>query len=507
MALSANQLEILIKARDNASVVVSKVNKNMQKLGSAARKVGSAMTSAFGSVLKSIVSLKSGFITLAGAAGLGYAINRTYEYIDALGKTSRRLGVTTDDLQRLQYAAKLSGIEQNTLEMALQRFTRRAAEAGKGTGEAKDALAQMGIQLKDNNGNMRSTESLLGDVADAFSKVQDPSERLRLAFKLFDSEGTAMVEMLGGGKVGLQNMTTEAERLGVVLSENTIAGVERANNALSAMGSSLGGVWNKLTASLAPALEAFGQYWATFVSNFSAQIQPAIDWINTNLQNMATDLDGAAEMGAKWGAIVRDWIIKVVEKLRNLSTDTSSVFGKWEEFYKWATTDGKSMWNSLKTGAEAVSTAINDIKGAMKGVIDFYKKYQGIINVAAGAIAGAKVGSIGGVAGAAIGAVVGGAGAYAATRASGGGVMGGNSYLVGENGPEVFTPSKTGNISNNTGGTTVVNNIYTSATSHGINNALASRGDSSTRAVRVGMNVSNARNDSGYGNLSAVRTR
>ena len=29
--------------------------------------------------------------------------------------------------------------------MALQRFTRRAAEAAQGTGEAKDALAQMGI--------------------------------------------------------------------------------------------------------------------------------------------------------------------------------------------------------------------------------------------------------------------------------------------------------------------------------------------------------------------------
>jgi hypothetical protein len=51
--------------------------------------------------------------------------------------------------------------------MALQRFTRRAAEAAHGTGEAKDALAQMGIALRDQSGNLRRSEDLLG--TDAFA--------------------------------------------------------------------------------------------------------------------------------------------------------------------------------------------------------------------------------------------------------------------------------------------------------------------------------------------------
>jgi hypothetical protein len=76
--------------------------------------------------------------------------------------------------------------------MALQRFTRRAAEAAQGTGEAKDALAQLGIALGDQSGNLRQSEDLLGDVADAFARIEDPAERMRLAFKLFDSEGVAL---------------------------------------------------------------------------------------------------------------------------------------------------------------------------------------------------------------------------------------------------------------------------------------------------------------------------
>jgi hypothetical protein len=42
--------------------------------------------------------------------------------------------------------------------MALQRFTRRTAEAAQGTGEAKDALAQLGIALRDQDGHLRQSE-------------------------------------------------------------------------------------------------------------------------------------------------------------------------------------------------------------------------------------------------------------------------------------------------------------------------------------------------------------
>jgi hypothetical protein len=75
-----------------------------------------------------------------------------------------------------------SGVEQQTLDMALQRLTCRVAEAANGTGEAKDALAQMGIALRDQSGNLRRSEDLLGDVADAFARIEDPAERVRLAF-------------------------------------------------------------------------------------------------------------------------------------------------------------------------------------------------------------------------------------------------------------------------------------------------------------------------------------
>jgi hypothetical protein len=148
--------------------------------------------------------LRAGIRTLGGAlagvttvGGLAALVNNSISAADAIGRTAHTIGVGVEALQELRFAAKASGVEQQTLDMALQRFTRRTAEAAQGTGEAKDALAQMGIALRDQDGHLRRSEDLLADVADAFARIEDPADRVRLAFKLFDSEGGAMIESCG----------------------------------------------------------------------------------------------------------------------------------------------------------------------------------------------------------------------------------------------------------------------------------------------------------------------
>ena len=119
--------------------------------------------------------------------------------------------------------------------MALQRFTRRTAEAAQGTGEAKDAFAQLGIALRDQSGNLRGSEDLLGDVADAFARIEDPAERVRLAFKLFHFEGVALVNLLRGGSDALEQMRGRARDLGIVLDEHLVRDAERARTELDTL--------------------------------------------------------------------------------------------------------------------------------------------------------------------------------------------------------------------------------------------------------------------------------
>jgi Lambda phage tail tape-measure protein (Tape_meas_lam_C) len=186
--------------------------------------------------------LRTGIRTLGGAlagvttvGGLAALVNSSISAADAIGKTADTIGVGVEALQELRFAAKASGVEQQTLDAALQRFTRRTAEAAQGTGEAKDALAQMGIALRDQDGHLRRSEDLLADVADAIARIEDPAERVRLAFKLFDSEGVALVNLLSDGSGALDQMRERARDLGIVLDEHLVRDAERARTELDTL--------------------------------------------------------------------------------------------------------------------------------------------------------------------------------------------------------------------------------------------------------------------------------
>jgi hypothetical protein len=119
-----------------------------------------------------IRTLGGALIGVTTVGGLAALVDRSISAADAIGKTADKIGVGVEALQELRFAAKASGVEQQTLDMALQRFTRRAAEAAQGTGEAKDSLAQMGIALRDQSGNLRRSLSPSGPTPTACSSTR-----------------------------------------------------------------------------------------------------------------------------------------------------------------------------------------------------------------------------------------------------------------------------------------------------------------------------------------------
>ena len=229
-----------------AKIVLSVVNR-------AAMTGLSRFSSGLKAVTARVFSMKTALVGLAGVAGFAFLAKQSLNATDALSKTAAKIGTTTDALSKLQYAAGLTGVEQNTLNMAMQRFARRTAEAAKGTGEAKGAIKELGLDAR-KLVNMPLDERMLA-LADAFQGVQGDSDKLRLAFKLFDSEGAALVNTLAKGRDGLQAMFKEADTLGAVMSQSAATGVEAANDALSKLGTLMGGIKNQMFAAMAPAFE------------------------------------------------------------------------------------------------------------------------------------------------------------------------------------------------------------------------------------------------------------
>lgn len=217
------------------------------------KKAFSSVTVSLGKVASKVFNLQNALIGLAGVAGFGYMVKQSLNATDALAKTASKIGTTTDALSKLHHASQLSGVSTDTMNMALQRFTRRTSEASKGTGEAVGALRELGISADDIQRLPLDQRMIV--LAGAFGNVKNESDKLRLAFKLFDSEGAGLINMLNNGADGLSAMFSEAEDLGLVMRQMSANGVEKASDAMYKLTSIASGLFSQFSASLAPAIE------------------------------------------------------------------------------------------------------------------------------------------------------------------------------------------------------------------------------------------------------------
>lgn len=221
----------------------------LDKVSTPLKKIGAGLRL----LTKPLLNMKTALVGVLGAGGLTLLVRQSLLATDALSKTASKIGTTTEALSGLQYAGKLTGVEVNVMNMALQRFSRRASEAAQGTGEAKGAIRELGIDARELV-KLPLDERMLV-LADAFQGVQSESDKLRIAFKLFDSEGAALVNTLSQGRGGLAAMLGEAKALGVVMSSEAAQGVEDANEEFLKLNSIFKGILDQTTAALAPALK------------------------------------------------------------------------------------------------------------------------------------------------------------------------------------------------------------------------------------------------------------
>ena len=229
------------------------------------------------SALTSKLGLALGALT---GGSLAYFIKSQADAIDATAKFADRIGATTEGLVGLEHAARISGVGISALHMGLQRMTRRVAEAAQGTGEAQGALRELGLDAESLS-SMRP-EEVFQRIADRMGQVRDQSDRVRLAMKLFDSEGVALVNTLAMGSEGLQAMQREAEDLGLTFTRLDAAKVEAANDAFTRLGEMIQGAGRAAAVELAPYMEvAFRKLveWGTAGEGMGAKVVTAIEWI------------------------------------------------------------------------------------------------------------------------------------------------------------------------------------------------------------------------------------
>ncbi len=221
------------------------------------KKAFMSIRKSFGGMNKDMLGLKSTILSVAGAGGLGYMIKGAIDAGDRIDKLSTRLGASTEALSQYQHVAELSGVSFDNLTMGWQRMTRRVAEAANGSGEAKNALQELGLSAQ--TLKRLAPEQQFEALADAFSNVDSQSDKVRLSMKLFDSSGVSLLQTMEGGSAAIQKMRREADALGKTLSSEQAKKMAQTNDAFTKLQASIHGVANTIAIEAGPSLVAFSQ--------------------------------------------------------------------------------------------------------------------------------------------------------------------------------------------------------------------------------------------------------
>ncbi len=237
-------LKLLSSAANDAKFQLEAATERLGLLGSVLGKLGPA-----------------GLIAGASIAALGVGITALVMPVARVGdeffKLSQKTGVSVEALTALDYAAKLSDVTTEGLTKALQKLSVAMFDTQVNGDEGSAALKALGVSATDAHGQIRPTEAVLLDLAEKFATMPDGADKAALAVKLFGKEGLAIIPFLNQGREGITALMEEAQRLGLVMSEDVARASEAFNDNLTRLSAIFEGVQRQIGAAVIPILADF----------------------------------------------------------------------------------------------------------------------------------------------------------------------------------------------------------------------------------------------------------
>ena len=248
-----------------------KVNDTAKKIADATTKISTGMAVAGGAIVAAFTGV----------------VNSTTDYVEEISKVSERSGIAIETLSRLKFAAEMVDVSFESVSNGLRFLQKSMYEANQGSNTYLAAFRALGLTVKDSNGYLKSTDTMLMEIADSFQKSDDSIMKNRIAMELFGRGGAEMVRVLNLGSQGIRELYAEADRLGVTLTGDNYKAIQEYHNRWKELKAAMGGVQLSITNDVIPSFIAFIKQTQEVV----AQIKI---WVDKNKEIV----DGLLKLGA-----------------------------------------------------------------------------------------------------------------------------------------------------------------------------------------------------------------
>ena len=282
-------------------------------------------------------------LIISGGAFIGL-VKGAVDSADSFGKLSDQTGIAANTLQAYTNAGKLAGVGQETIDKGLRRLAQSMREADQGVATYSDSYKALGISVRDSDGNLKSSETVLGEIADRFADLPDGATKAAISMEIFGRSGASLINLLNGGSAALSEFN-------YAVSDEFAQNAEFFNDQIAILGIRFDGFRKQLADALLPTLN---NLIGVFSDLFSSQqdFTMLFDAIGLSIKTVSAAIFTTIAGFKFLGRVVTD-ILKIINEARKGNFKGAIGIGKegladTKEQFK----EDMKVFNDIFTGTE-----------------------------------------------------------------------------------------------------------------------------------------------------------
>lgn len=310
----------------------------------------------------------------AGAAAVGTGLLKLgYDAVtsaDDINTLAKQTGISTDEIQKMRYAADLVDVSLEDITGALRKMKPKMDENN-------ETFQKLGVSVTNADGSLRNATDVFYDSIDALSKVQNETERDQLAMALFGKSADQLAGIIDDGGAALKQYGTEAENLGLIMSGETLDALNKTNDVIDQTKARLAGTMAQIGADVAtvlgPALEK-GAEWIGTITAKLRELTPEQAETILKIVGIVAAIGPVLVIGGKLIAGVGS-LISILGSVVGfiggpLTIAIAAIIAVGVLLYKnWDTIKEKAteLWNGVKSTFESIKNTVSSVVSSVIG--------------------------------------------------------------------------------------------------------------------------------------------
>lgn len=200
-------------------------------------------------------------------------------YADTVNTMAKKTGLSTKEIQELQYAAELVDVSLDTISGSMTKNLKAMSTAAKATddkmNDAAEAYKTLGIEIKNADGTLRDSREVFWEVIDALGQMESSTDKELMSMTLLGKSAKELNPLILAGSAQMKEFAKMAADSGYILDQNVLDSYQRLDDQLHILDNTFVSTKNGLGLIFLPLLQDLATDGVDLMNQFSKGVVDA----------------------------------------------------------------------------------------------------------------------------------------------------------------------------------------------------------------------------------------